>query len=226
MKCLFLMFFYAVSFAYPQTTLQPFVPPKSDFSARLERYVQKTYTDPWCRFWLVEGVAADDFVFKGIRKWNTGLSGFGESLASVYGRRVINNTLEFVGGALIGDDARYRPSTSQGLVKRGLHAAGSTFTARAASGKTGPAYSRVFAVTAALLIANRWQPSPKTGRKLAGALVFNVTNMAQDNFLQEFTPDLKRFGSKLFWRKIRPVSGATHHKNPREPEEEISGISH
>ena len=138
---------------------------------------------------------------------------------------MINNTLEFVGGAVIGDDARYRPSTSQGLVKRGLHAAGSTFTARTASGKTRPAYSRVFAVTAALLIANRWQPLPKTGRNLASALVFNVTNMAQDNFLQEFTPDLKRFGSK-FGRKIRPVSGATHHKNPREPEEEISGMSH
>jgi hypothetical protein len=139
---------------------------------------------------------------------------------------VINNTLEFVGGAVIGDDARYRPSTSQGLVKRGLHAAGSTFTARTASGRTRPAYSRVLAVTAALLIANRWQPLPKTGRNLAGALVFNVTNMAQDNLLQEFTPDLRRFGSKLFGQKIRLVSGATHHKNPREPEEEISGISH
>jgi hypothetical protein len=225
MKCPFLMFFCAASFAYPQTTLQPVVEPKSDFSARLEWYVQKTYTDPWCRFWLVEGVAADDFVFKGTRKWGTGLSGFGESLASVYGRRVIDNTLEFVGGAVIGDDARYRPSTSQGLVKRGLHAAGSTFTARAASGKTRPAYSRVFAVTAALLIANRWQPLPKTGRNLAGALVFNVTSMAQDNLLQEFAPDLKRFGSK-FGQKIRPVNRATHHKNPREPQHEISGISH
>ena len=77
--------------------------------------------------------------------------------------------LEFVGGAVIGDDARYRPSTSQELVKRALHAAGSAFTARAASGKTRPAYSRVFAVTAALLIANRWQPLPKTGHNLAGA---------------------------------------------------------
>jgi hypothetical protein len=65
MKCPFLMFFCAVSCAYPQTTLQPVVQPKSDFSARLERYVQKTYTDPWGRFWLVEGAAADDFVFKG-----------------------------------------------------------------------------------------------------------------------------------------------------------------
>jgi hypothetical protein len=224
MKCL-LVFFYAVSFAYPQTALQPFVPTKYDFSVRLERYVQKTYTDPWCRFWLVEGVAADDFLFKDIRKWDTGLSGFGESLASVYGRRVIGNTLEFVGGAVIGEDSRYRPSTSQGLVKRGLHAAGSAFTAHTASGKTRPAYSRMFAVTAALLIANRWQPLPKTGGNLAGALVFNVTSMAQDNFLHEFAPDLKRFGSKFFGRMIRPVRGATHHKNPREPEEEISGIS-
>jgi hypothetical protein len=136
-----------------------------------------------------------------MRKWGAGLSGFGESLAPVYGRRVINNTIEFVAGAVIGDDARYRPSTSRELVKRGLHAVESTFTARAASGRTRPAYSRVFAVTAALLIANRWQPLPKTGCNLAGALVFNATDMAQDNLLQEFTPDLKRFGSK-FWHKI------------------------
>jgi hypothetical protein len=201
MKRLFLMIVSAGNFAYPQTALPTVVEPKIDFSARLKLYVIKTYTDPWRHLWLVEGVAADDFAFKGIRKWGTGMSGFGESLAPVYGRRVINNTLEFAAGAIIGDDARYRPSTSRELVKRGLHAVGSTFTARAASGNTRPAYSRILAVTAALLIANRWQPLPKTGCNLAGALVFNVTDMAQDNLLQEFTPDLKRFGSR-FWGKI------------------------
>jgi hypothetical protein len=205
MKRLFLMFFCAGNFAYPQTTAQPVsVQPKFNFKTRLKWYAKKTYADPWRHFWMIEGVATDDFVFGGIKKWGTGLSGFGESAAPVYGRRVINNTLEFAAGAVIGDDARYRPSTSKSLVKRGLHAAASTFTAQAQSGNTRPAYSRIFAVTAALLFANQWQPHPETGRSLAGDLVFNVADMAQDNLLQEFTPDMKKFGLKC-WRKIRPL---------------------
>ena len=113
-------------------------------------------------------------------------------------------------GAVIGDDARYRLSTSSGLVKRGLHAVASTFTARAGSGHTRPAYSRIIAVTTALLIANRWQSHPLVGYNLADALVFNVTDKAQDNLLQEFSPDLKRFGRKLWHRDHRP-------KDARQP---------
>lgn len=89
MKRLCLLFFCAGSFAYPQTTPQPVVGPNLDFSARVKLYVKKTYTDPWRHLWLVEGVATDDFAFKCTRRWGTGLSGFGDSLASVYGRRVI-----------------------------------------------------------------------------------------------------------------------------------------
>jgi hypothetical protein len=95
------------------------------------------------------------------------------------------------------------------LVKRGLHAAVSTFTARAGSGNTRPAYSRIIAVTGALLIANQWRPYPNTGGNLAGALIFNVTDMYQDNLLAEFTPDLKRFGRRL-WHKVRPSKTPTH----------------
>lgn len=122
MRRLFLIFTCAGTLAYPQTTPQPVVGSVLDFSARLEWYVQKAYTDPWRHLWLVGGVAVDDFAFKGVRRWGAGLSGFGESVAPAYGRRMINNTLEFVAGAAIGDDVRYRPSTSRGLVKRGLHA--------------------------------------------------------------------------------------------------------
>ena len=132
--------------------------------------------------------------------------------------------LAFAAGAIIGDDARYRPSTSRELVKRGLHAVGSTFTARAASGNTRPAYSRILAVTAALLIANRWQPLPKTGCNLAGALVFNVTDMAQDNLLQEFTPDLKRFGSR-FWGKIHRDAPIEEARTPWQDESDTMRLA-
>lgn len=135
------------------------------------------------------------------------MSGYGKSLAVVYGQGTISKTAEFGIGAVIGDDARYRPSASRNPIKRGVHAAVSTFTARAGSGNIRPAYSRIVAITAALLIANRWQPRPKTGFNLSRALVFNVTDMAQDNLLAEFSPDLKKLGRKA-WRKVRPKKDA------------------
>ncbi len=199
---------FSSSVACPQTLPPQAQEPKFDFSARLKWYAQRTYTDPWRRVWLVGEVAADDFAFGGIKNWGTGLSGFGKSLAPVYGQRVVDNTLEFVAGSVIGDDARYRRSTSRTLVKRGLHAAVSTFTARSKNGQIRPAYSRIISVTAALLIANRWQPRPMTGMRLADSVMFNITDMAQDNLLVEFGPDLKKFGMR-YWHKLRPQKGAT-----------------
>lgn len=209
MNRLFVFVLFVASLAHAQSLAPNPLDKKFDFRARLALYARRTYTDPWRHVRLLGEVAVGDFAFGGINKWGTGLSGYGRSLAPVYGQRVISNTVEFVAGAVIGDDARYRPSSSRGLVKRSLHAAVSTFTARARSGHTRPAYSRIIAVTAALLIANQWQPSPKTGFTLADALVFNVTDMAQDNLQAEFTPDLKRFGRRC-WHIIRPAKGATH----------------
>lgn len=136
-----------------------------------------------------------------MKRWGSGLSGWGKSLAPVYGQRVISNTTEFWLGALIGDDARYRPAEKPGVVRRSLHATIDAFTARARSGNTRPAYSRIIAVTAGTLIANQWRSDPKIGGNLTRALVFGVTDKIQDHLLVEFGPDLKRFGHKI-WRKV------------------------
>jgi len=134
-------------------------------------------------------------------------SGFGKALAPAYGQHVINNTTEFLLGALIGDDARYRSSEKRGVVKRSLHATLDAFTARTESGKTHPAYSRIIAISTGTLISNRWRANPKTNYTLTGALVFGVTDEIQDNLIaQEFSPDIKRLGHKV-WRKIR------HHRS-------------
>jgi hypothetical protein len=212
MKRLIAMLFCAGSFAYPQTsTPRTPAPPykKLTLNVRWHMYIKSTYTDHWRHVRLLGEVAANDFAFGGIKNWGSGLSGYGKSLAPVYGQSVICNSLKFAAGALIGDDARYRPSTSRGLLKRSLHAAVSTFTARAGSGNIRPAYSRIFAVIGAWLIANQWQPLPKVGFSVADELVFNVTDMYQDNLLAEFSPDLKRFGRKL-WHKTRKPKIPAH----------------
>jgi hypothetical protein len=88
-----------------------------------------------------------------------------------------------------------------------MHATIGAFTARTESGKVHPAYSRIIAISTGTLISNRWRANPKTNYTLTGALVFGVTDEIQDNLIaQEFSPDLKRLGHKV-WRKIR------HHRS-------------
>jgi hypothetical protein len=204
MKYLALLFLLALAgcFAYPQdrqTSTKAIE--KFDFKARFTWYAKRTYTDPWPHANLIGGVAVDDFVFGGEKRWGSGLSGLGKALAPAYGQRVINNTTEFSLGALIGDDARYQSSEKRGIVKRSLHATIDAFTARTGSGKTHPAYSRIIAITTGTLISNQWRSDPTTGYNLSGALVFGVTDKIQDDFIQEFSPDLKRLGHKAL-RKI------------------------
>lgn len=193
---------FLIPMAYAQTA----APNNEDFNfkARWKWYAKRTYTDPWRHIRLLGEVTVDDYLSGELDKWGSGLSGVGKSIAPVYGQRVISNTTEFLAGALIfHDDARYRDSQKSGFFSRGLYASLGAFTARNKRGKTRPAYSRIIAVTAGILIANRWRPAPAGGMDLADRLVFGITDKVQDNLLQEFTPELKRFGLRL-WHKVRP----------------------
>ena len=71
------------------------------------------------------------------------------------------------------------------------------------SGNTGLPYSRCTEVTIGALVANEWLPHSQTGADLARTLIFGITDKIQDDILAEFSPDLKRFGRKI-WRKIHP----------------------
>ena len=203
MKRLIILLLLVGSIAHSQDQQAAAKPPeKFDFKARLKWYAVRTYVDPWSHADLIGEVTVDDFAFGDVKRWGSGLSGWGKSLAPVYGQRVVDNTTEFLLGALVGDDARYRPSEKSGIVGRGPHATIDAFTARAKSGDTRPAYSRIIAVTTGILIANQWQSKPEAGYTLSRALVFGVTDKIQGDLLQEFTPDLKQMGRKI-WRKIR-----------------------
>jgi len=203
MKRLMLLFLLAGGIAYPQDQQTATKPAeKFTFKARFAWYAKRTYTDLLGHADLIGEVTVSDFAFGDVKRWGSGLSGWGRSLAPVYGERVVGNTTEFLVGALIGDDARYQLSKDRGIVRRGLHATIGAFTARAKSGNTRPAYSRIIAVTTSILIANQWQSRPQTGYTLSGALIFGVTDKIQGDLLREFSPDLKRYGHKI-WQKIR-----------------------
>jgi hypothetical protein len=196
-----MLLFFAPGFTDAQDEPQQAAAGKFDFKAQITWYTQRTYTDPWRHGYLIGEVTLNDFMFGESKRWGTGLSGWAKSLAPVYGQRVISNTTEFAFGTLIGDDARYRRLEKGGLVTRSLHATVGAFTARARTGYTRPAYSRIIAITAGTLIANRWRSDPKTGGDLTRALVFGVTDKVQDDLLREFSPELKQFGHGI-WRKV------------------------
>lgn len=201
MKRLPILSFVVAGFTYAQEGPQPVATETFDFKAQMTLYTQRTYTDSWQHVRLIGEVTVDDFIFGGLKGWGSGVSGWGKSLAPVYGQRVIDNTTELLLRTLVGDDARYRPSEKQETVGRSLHAIVGAFTARARSGNTRPAYSRIIAITAAALIANQWRSKPQTGANLTRALVFGVTDKIQGDLLQEFSPELKRFGHST-WRKV------------------------
>jgi len=201
MKRFSILLLFVGSFACPQDRPNPVTAEKFTFQERLRSYATITYTDPHRLVWLAGEVTANDFLFGGMEKWGSGSSGLGKSLSAAYGQRVIANTTELFFGELIGDDARYSPSGKKGVTRRAWYAMTHAFTAQARSGNTRPAYSRCIAVTTGALVANQWLPHPETGAELTRTLVFGITDKVQDNLLDEFSPDLKRLGIKI-WRKI------------------------
>lgn len=118
MRRLYILLFFAGSFAYPQDRSGPVTAETITLQNRLQWYATTTYTDPHRLAWLVGEVTANDFLSNGMDNWGSGLSGWGKSLAAVYGQRVVANTTELFVGQLIGDDARYRPSGKEGVTKR------------------------------------------------------------------------------------------------------------
>jgi len=202
MRRLAILFLFVGSAASPQDTQTATKTQEFGLKTRFRWYLKRTYIDPRSHANLIADVTADDFIFGGLKRWGSGLSGWGRSLTPAYGERVIDNTTEFLVGAFVGDDARYRPMQNGSLVGRGFHATEGAFTARGKNGRTQLAYSRIAAVATSILIANQWHPHPATGNNLSRTVVFGITDKVQGDLLQEFSPDLTRIGRGI-WRKIR-----------------------
>lgn len=128
------------------------------------------------------------------QEWGTGISGYGRRDAASYGAGVIRHTTEFGIGALLHEDPRFEPSTRSGFAPRTEDALDHAIFVRNDYGGHQPAWSRFTAAIVTGFAVNSWEPRRLHSTHHAIALsLANLASYATSNFVQEFTPDVKRF---------------------------------
>jgi hypothetical protein len=128
------------------------------------------------------------------REWGTGISGYGRRDAAAYGGAFVHHTTEFGVGALLHEDPRFEPSTRNGFAPRTEDALLHTVLIRNDDGGHRPAWSRLAAAVVSGFAVNSWEPRRMHSTHHAIALsLTGVLGYATSNFVQEFTPDVKRF---------------------------------
>jgi hypothetical protein len=125
-------------------------------------------------------------------EWGQGAEGFGERLASGYGRSLIARTVAFGVAAADHEDSRFVPSKESGIWRRTRHAVVGTFVSRTRNGGTMPAISRFAGVYSAAFIANAWEPPSQANT--AHALERGSTALLSSvgwHVFEEFWPDIR-----------------------------------
>ena len=158
---------------------------------RFSQYLRRTYS--WQRMaWL--GVDSGfDFATSGAPGLNALLHGYGDG----FGHRIVANSTEFALGALLHEDTRYRSLNVGGYRRRLRHATVRAFQASVPGSRYRPAYSRLAASAACELIAPLWSSRGISAPDAIAGIGFGILGQMQNNYLTEFTPELKTFGRKV-----------------------------
>lgn len=173
--------------------------PPQTLQQRWDRYLYRTYS--WQRMSML-GVDTGLDTLLGDAAWGKGMDGFGCRYAHRFGRRVVGNSIEFGVSALLHEDTRYRPLLNGSHGQRVRYAAKSAFVAYRDNGQPEFAFARFAGFAGRALISPTWQPKPLT--PVGGVLDVSsgLFDQVQNNLLSEFTPDLKRFGGRV-WKSMR-----------------------
>jgi hypothetical protein len=165
---------------------------------RFQYYLARTYS--WQRMsWLAADTGLDRLL--GSTEWGRGFDGYGCTYASSFGRRVINNSVEFGAVLALKQDTRYRPSHLTGFLPRVRYAAFHAFLATGEGGRIEPAYARFAGIAGGALIAPAWHRHTLSASGFGQDMAFSALDQVQNSLLTEFSPDLERMGRKI-QRKI------------------------
>src|SRR5262249_51517857 len=149
--------------------------------------------------WL--GVDAGfDYATCGARGVDELFRGYGDG----FGRRIVRNSTEFGLGAALHEDARYKILGSGTLGSRLRYATIRAFHVSVPGSRVRPAYSRFAASAAGELIPAIWSGRGISATHAFAGVGFNLLGQMQNNYLSEFSPELKRFGRNV-GRKLRNV---------------------
>jgi hypothetical protein len=179
-----------------QPSAEPFTP-----SARWSHYLHRTYGPD--RLGLLAADAAIEHALREPPCWDTTAGSYGRRYARAFERRAVRNTAELAGGLLTGEDLRYRRSRSRTIQGRAWNALQSSVTARMPDGTTRPAYTRFLANTAAELSTAHWTGQAIRPGWTLQCLAWSALDRAETNLLDEFGPDLRRIGGRI-WNRVRP----------------------
>jgi len=183
------------SLGYGQQLEEPFTS-----AARWSYYLQRTYSPSRLAF-----LAADTAVDQMMRDphcWNSEPPAYGLRFARGFERRVVRNSFELAGGLLTGEDLRYRHSQSHTFRARVWNAVLASVTARMPDGSTRPGYTRFFAGAATNLATAHWTRQSIEPGWLMRSAAWSTIGQAQTNLLDEFGPDLRRVGGRI-WKRVR-----------------------
>jgi hypothetical protein len=186
----------AAAAAVAQTPAEPFTT-----SVRWSNYLQRTYSPERLAFLAVD--SAIDNALRQPHCWDNSASSFGRRFGMSFERRIVKNTFELGAGIVTGQDLRYHPAHSRSFQSRVWNAVRASAMARTPSGAEQPAYTRFLAVAVMDISTANWTDRAIKGRWLARSVGWSVIDQAQTNLLDEFTPDLRRFGERV-WRRVRP----------------------
>jgi hypothetical protein len=170
-------------------------------SARWSQYLRRTYGPARLGF-----LAADTALDQALREphcWDSSASSYGRRYARAVERRIIKNSAELGAGLLTGEDLRYRRSKSSSIHGRVWNALRWSVTAQMPDGTKRPAYSRFFATELVNVSTAHWTRQPIGGEWLSQSLAWSALDQAQTNLLDEFGPDMRRVGLRI-WKRVRP----------------------
>jgi hypothetical protein len=170
-------------------------------SERWARYVRRTYS--MSRLGLLATDTALDHALREPACWDRTVSSYGQRYARAFQRRVVRNTAELGFGLLTREDLRYRRSRSASVSGRFWNGVTQAFVARMPDGTERPAYARFAAAAAAQSSTAHWTGRPVQPEWLAESLAWAVLDQVQTNLLDEFGPDFRRIGRRM-WKRIRP----------------------
>jgi hypothetical protein len=185
-----------VASAFAQQPADPYTA-----SDRWAAYLHRTYSPERLAFLAVD--TAIDNALRDPHCWDNSAASYGRRFARSFERRIIKNSFELGTGILTGQDLRYHPVRSAPFTQRIWHAVRSAAVAQSSSGSDQVAYTRFLAVAATDVSTANWTKRPITAHWVGRSVGWSVVDQAETNLMDEFSPDMRRFGARL-WKRVRP----------------------
>jgi len=131
-------------------------------------------------------------------EWRQGMGGFGRLYGASLASGISLHTGRFLTGAVLHEDFRYRPSSSNNVLARGFHAVAFTFVDKSDSSHNRIALANLVGAASGGFVGNLYLPAGYNNLSHAEArTATRFGGLAAQNLLREFAPDILRFTHKL-----------------------------